>query len=72
MGGKISGWFVVCMGDKVENRLVTTQDKTNGQWELWNSMRFNELRDMRCLVPMRRQRGLLRAPSPLSKHYLLL
>jgi hypothetical protein len=31
MGGL---WFVVCMGDKVEDRSVVPHDETNGQWEL--------------------------------------
>jgi hypothetical protein len=41
-----SGWFVVCMGDEVEDRLVVAHDEANGQWELWGSMRCDELKDM--------------------------
>jgi hypothetical protein len=53
MGRIISGWFVVCVGDDVENRFVVQHDKTNGQWELRGSMKHDELGDMRHLVPMR-------------------
>jgi hypothetical protein len=44
---------VVCMGDKVENRSVVTQDETNGRWVLRGLMKRDELQDMGCLVPMR-------------------
>ncbi len=48
----MSGWFVVCMGDKVEDRLVVAHDEVNGRWELQNSMKHDELGDMGHLVPM--------------------
>jgi hypothetical protein len=30
IGGVTSGWFVVCVGDEVEERLVVAHDKANG------------------------------------------
>jgi hypothetical protein len=29
MGNVISGWFVICVGDEVENMFVVVHDKTN-------------------------------------------
>jgi hypothetical protein len=52
---------VICMGDGVKNRLVATQIKAIGWWELWDSMRFNELRDMRRLMLMRKEENLLKS-----------
>jgi hypothetical protein len=40
------------MGVKVENRFVMVHDKTNGQWELQSSIKHNELKYMRHLIPM--------------------
>jgi hypothetical protein len=34
---------MVCVGDEVEDRLVVAHDKVNGWWELWSSMRRDEL-----------------------------
>ncbi len=34
IGGGISGWFVICMGDEVEDRFVVAHDKTNGGCKL--------------------------------------
>jgi hypothetical protein len=68
--GVTSGWFVVCMGDEMENRLVVPHDEANGWWELQGSMRQDELGDIRRLVPM--LGGLLRTHAPLSKNNLLL
>jgi len=34
MGKGTNGWFVVCMGNGVENKYVVAHGKTNGQWEL--------------------------------------
>jgi hypothetical protein len=34
MGGGINGWFVICMGDEMEDRSMVANIKTNGQWEL--------------------------------------
>jgi hypothetical protein len=48
-----NGWFVVCMGDEVEDRSMVVHDKVNGQWELRGSMRRDDLGDMGHLVPMR-------------------
>ncbi len=39
MGGGFNGWFVICMGNEMENKSMVAQGKVNGQWEL---MRFNE------------------------------
>jgi hypothetical protein len=44
MGGVISGWFVICMGDEVEDRYVMARDKTNGRWELQDSMKCDQLK----------------------------
>jgi hypothetical protein len=46
MGGKTSGWFVVCMEDGVKNRFVVAHDKANGQCELRGLIRHDELKDM--------------------------
>jgi len=54
MVGGISGWFVVCIGDGVDNKFVVVRDKTNGQLELQGSMRHDELGDMKHLVPMKK------------------
>ncbi len=53
IGGVISGWFMVCKGDKVEDRLVGAHDEANGQWELQGLMRHEKLGVMGRLVPMR-------------------
>jgi len=42
MGGL---WFVVCVGDEMENRSMVVHDKANGQWELRGSMKCDELGD---------------------------
>ncbi len=34
MGRGTNEWFVVCMGNGVENRYVVAHGKANGQWEL--------------------------------------
>ncbi len=44
---------MVCMGDKVEDRLVGVHDEANGGWELRDSMKCDELGDLDRLVPMR-------------------
>jgi hypothetical protein len=44
MGGVTSEWFVICMGDEVEDRYVMAHDKTNGRWELQDSMKCDELK----------------------------
>jgi hypothetical protein len=46
---------MICMGDGVENRFVVAHDKANGWWELCGSMKHDELRDMGCLVPMKKE-----------------
>jgi hypothetical protein len=53
MGGVTSGWFVICMGDEVEDRSMVVHDKTNGRWELQSLMTCDELEDMGRLMPMR-------------------
>ncbi len=35
----------------MENRSVMAHDKVNGQWELQDSIKHNELKDMGRLVP---------------------
>jgi hypothetical protein len=49
----ISGWFVVRMGDEVEDRSVVVHDEVNGWSKLWGLMKRDELGDMGHLVPMR-------------------
>jgi hypothetical protein len=46
---------VVCIGDEVEIRFVIAHDKANGQWEGWNLMKHDELGDMGCLLPMKKE-----------------
>jgi hypothetical protein len=55
MGGGTSGWFMVCMGNGVENRSMVAHDKANGWCELLGSIRHDELGDMGHLVPMRKE-----------------
>ncbi len=43
------------IGDGVENKYVVAHGKTNGQWELRGLMKQDELRDMGCLVPMKKK-----------------
>ncbi len=38
----------------VETRSMVTHDKTNGQLEGRGSMGHDELKDIRCLVPMKK------------------
>ncbi len=49
----INGWFMIYIGDGVENRFVVMHEKVNGWWELRGSMKHDELGDMGYLVPMR-------------------
>jgi len=44
MGRVTSGWFVICMGDEVEDRSVMVHDKTYGRRELQDSMKRDELK----------------------------
>ncbi len=53
--GGTSGWFMVCVGDGVENKVVMAHDETNGQWELQGSMKHDELGNMGRLVPMKKE-----------------
>jgi hypothetical protein len=55
MGGGISVWCVVCIGDGMDTKFVVAHDKTNEWWELWGSMKHDELGDMGRLVPMRKE-----------------
>jgi hypothetical protein len=43
------------MGDDVETKSMVAHDKTNGQWEGQGLRRHDELRDMGCLVPMKKK-----------------
>jgi len=53
MGNITNGWFVIYVGDEVEDRSMVVHDKANGWWELQGSMKRDELVDMGRLVPMR-------------------
>jgi hypothetical protein len=53
IGRAINGWFVVCMGDEVEDRSMVAHDEVNGWWKLQGSITCDELGDMGHLVPMR-------------------
>jgi hypothetical protein len=33
LGGRISEWFVVCMGRIISGWFMVEHDKANGQWE---------------------------------------
>jgi hypothetical protein len=55
MGRGTSGRCMVCMGDGVEIKSMMAHAKTNGQWERRKSMGHYELRDMGCLVTMRKE-----------------
>jgi hypothetical protein len=55
MGGGTNGWCVVCMGYGVETKFVVAHDKANGRWEGRGLMGHDELGDMECLVPMRKE-----------------
>ncbi len=46
---------MVCMGNGVKNRYAMVHHRTNGQWELWSLIRYDELRDMGYFVPMRKE-----------------
>jgi hypothetical protein len=55
-GELMSGeWFMVCMGNGVENRFVVAHNKANGRWDLRSSMRHDELSDMGHLVSMKKE-----------------
>ncbi len=47
-------WFTWEMGCP-ENKFVVVHDKAYGCWEPQGLMRHDELKDMRCLVPMRKK-----------------
>ncbi len=53
IGGVINGWFMVYMGDEVEDKLVVAHDEMNKWWELRSTMKHDELGDMGHLVLMR-------------------
>ncbi len=48
-----NGSFVICMRNEVEDRSVVVHDEANGQWELWGSMKRDQLKDMERLVPIK-------------------
>jgi hypothetical protein len=58
---------MVCMGCEVETKSMVTHDKTNGRWEGLGLMGDDELRDMRCLVPMRHMPHLLKLPIDIDQ-----
>ncbi len=51
----VGEWHVGCIGKGVENGYVVVCEKENGRCELQGSMKHNELRDMGCFVPMRKE-----------------
>jgi hypothetical protein len=53
MGGVTNGWFVICVGDEVEDRSMVAHDKANGRLELQGLIRHDKLRDMKHLVPIK-------------------
>jgi hypothetical protein len=55
MGRGTSGRCMVCMGNGVETRSMVAHDKANGQWEGRGLMGYDELGDMGCLVPMKKE-----------------
>jgi hypothetical protein len=46
---------MVCMEDEVETLSAMASNKTSGWWELWGSMKHDELRDMGCLMPTKKK-----------------
>ncbi len=62
-------WF--CMGFGVETKFVVAHNKINRQWEGQGSMEHDELKDMGCLVPMKKEAYYKHKPN-LLKNYLLL
>jgi hypothetical protein len=55
IGGGTSGKCMVYMGNEVETMSMVAHDKINGQWEGRGLMGYDELRDMGCLVPMKKE-----------------
>jgi hypothetical protein len=55
MGRGTNGWFVICVGDGVENKVVMAHDEANGRRELQGLMKHDELRNMGRLVPMKKK-----------------
>ncbi len=53
--GGVNGWCVVCVRNGVKNGFVMTNEKANGQYELWSSMKHDEFRDMGHFVPIRKK-----------------
>jgi hypothetical protein len=50
MIGAISEWYVVCIGNGVDNEFVMVSERANGRCELWDLMKHDELGDMGCFV----------------------
>ncbi len=46
---------MVCIGEGVGNGVVVVYEKANKRCELWGSMKHDELGDMGCFVPMRKE-----------------
>ncbi len=59
-----SGWCVVCIGKRLENGVVVVCEKINERCE------HDELRDMKCFMPMRKEVFLGCNCGPLFKNYL--
>jgi hypothetical protein len=53
--GGVSGWCVVCIGNGMKNGFVVTHEKVNGWYELWSSIRHDELGDIGHFVPIRKK-----------------
>ncbi len=51
----VGWWCVVCIGKGVENEVVVVYEMANGQCELRGSMKHDELQDMGCFVPMKKE-----------------
>jgi hypothetical protein len=59
---------MVCMRNGVKDRSMVANGKTNGWWELQNSIKHDELRN--GMFGAHEEGGPLRAHAPLFKDYL--
>ncbi len=55
MQGGTNGRCVVCMLDGVETKSMVAHNKANGRWEGQSLMGHDQLRDMGCLIPMKKE-----------------
>jgi hypothetical protein len=53
--GGVSGWCVVCVRNGMKNGFVMTNERANGRYELWSSMKHDEFRYMGHFVPIRKK-----------------